>query len=248
MSGGVRPTRLILPYGEQRIPYQVFYIAGQKSKAIIDVLPGGEVHVKVPSGTPRDVLKAAVGKRGGWIHRHLNTLAGAREHLLAREYVSGECHYYLGRRYVLKVFKTRTHAAGVKLVGGQLRVFSPSRDVKAIKALLRDWYREHARAVFARRLDAILPTLRWLKQEPSWKLLAMKRQWGSCSPKGKLSLNPLLVKAPRDCIDYVLLHELCHLKEHNHGPRYYRLLERSLPEWRRIKARLDGMAELLLAE
>ena len=76
----------------------------------------------------------------------------------------------------------------------------------------------------------------------------MQKQWGSCSPAGVILLNPHLVKAPRDCIDYVISHELCHLREHNHSPRYYRLLAKIIPSWEAMKARLDGMAELLLNE
>lgn len=79
-------------------------------------------------------------------------------------------------------------------------------------------------------------------------MLRMKKQWGSCSPNGRILLNPHLVKAPRECIDYVLVHEICHLKEHNHGSKFYKLLDQMLPGWRSIKARLDGMAELLLNE
>ncbi len=74
----------------------------------------------------------------------------------------------------------------------------------------------------------------------------MRTQWGSCSPNGELLLNPQLVKAPRHCIDYVIFHELCHLKEHNHSPAYYKLLGRSLPDWEQRKAELDNLAEILL--
>lgn len=74
----------------------------------------------------------------------------------------------------------------------------------------------------------------------------MKKQWGSCSPQGHILLNPHLVKAPRDCIDYVILHELCHLQEHNHSPKFYQLLSQLMPAWKSVKTRLDSMAELLL--
>jgi hypothetical protein len=74
----------------------------------------------------------------------------------------------------------------------------------------------------------------------------MQKQWGSCSPQGHILLNPHLVKAPRECIDYVIIHELCHLKEHNHSPEFYRLLCLQMPDWKQVKAKLDGMAELLL--
>lgn len=71
----------------------------------------------------------------------------------------------------------------------------------------------------------------------------MKVQWGSCSPAGRITLNPLLVKAPRECIDYVLLHELCHLLNHNHSPKFYKTLDRQMPRWRAIKEKLDNMVE-----
>ena len=74
----------------------------------------------------------------------------------------------------------------------------------------------------------------------------MQTQWGSCSPAGRITLNPHLVKAPRDCIDYVILHELCHLAEHNHSERFYRLMQQVMPQWGKIKQRLDGMAASLL--
>ena len=92
----------------------------------------------------------------------------------------------------------------------------------------------------------MLGALRWKHPPPPVRLQAMKVQWGSCSPAGRLTLNPWLVKAPRDCIDYVILHELCHLKEHNHSPRFYKLLDKHMPLWRERKERLDELAEVIL--
>jgi hypothetical protein len=83
---------------------------------------------------------------------------------------------------------------------------------------------------------------------PDWRIVRMQKQWGSCSPAGVILLNPHLVKAPRACVDYVICHELCHLQEHNHSPRYYRLLGQIMPGWEAVKIRLDGMAETLLNE
>ena len=76
----------------------------------------------------------------------------------------------------------------------------------------------------------------------------MQKQWGSCSPTGVLLLNLHLIKAPARCVDYVLLHEICHLREHNHGNAFCTLLESLLPDWRHMKDRLDNMAEMLLNE
>jgi predicted metal-dependent hydrolase len=108
--------------------------------------------------------------------------------------------------------------------------------------------RDRAADVFAGRIKELTSRIAWLDAAPPWRMVAMKKQWGSCSPKGTILLNPYLIKAPRECIDYVILHELCHLKEHNHSPRYYRLLSQLMPNWQPVKARLDLMAEFILNE
>jgi len=76
----------------------------------------------------------------------------------------------------------------------------------------------------------------------------MKKQWGSCSTSGNLILNPHLIKAPKTYVDYVILHELCHIKEHNHSEQFWRLLTQVMPNWKEVKAELDGMAEYYLSE
>ena len=171
-----------------------------------------------------------------------------RAHVLPRSYVSGESHFYLGRRYQLKLTSQKAATPQVKLFQGRLCVETGSRDPDAVKQLLYRWYRDRAAEIFSRRLHEVNEAITWLKGEPPVRLLKMRKQWGSCSPQGVVFLNPHLVKAPRDCIDYVIAHELCHLKEHNHSPRYYRLLGEIMPGWESVKARLDGMAELLLNE
>lgn len=121
-------------------------------------------------------------------------------------------------------------------------------DKAAIKRRLKQWYRLRAEDYFQRRLAEISARLGWLTEIPPMKIVQMEQQWGSCSPSGSINLNPALIRAPRHCIDYVLLHELCHLKEHNHSKRFYTLLQGHDPNWIATKAELDRLAELLLAE
>ena len=71
------------------------------------------------------------------------------------------------------------------------------------------------------------------------KIMQLKKRWGSLSKNGTLTLNRDLIKAPKECIEYVIIHELCHLEHHNHGPEFYRLLERSLPDWVKRKHKLE---------
>jgi len=121
------------------------------------------------------------------------------------------------------------------------------RNVERIKSLLEGWYKEKAKEVFKSRLDAIMTQAIWIEKAPEFRIFTMKTQWGSCSPNGRITLNPLLVKTPRECIDYVILHELCHLVEHNHSERFYRLLSQVMPKWETTKAKLDGMAQKVFA-
>lgn len=235
-------------YGDKRIRYQVCYIPIKRNRVAIHVHPDGSVQVDAPENADMVRVKQAVLKRARWILKHVDEAERRKEHVLPREYVSGESHFYLGRRYMLKVVFDLGAAEDVKLVGGKFLVWTHERSADRVRRLLNHWYRNHAREYFARRLDAVVDRIKWLKEPPGWRLLAMKKQWGSCSPKGVLSLNPYLVKAPMECVDYVLIHELCHLREHNHSKEYYSLLEEIIPEWKPVKAKLDGMAELLLNE
>ncbi|EIL95398.1 M48 family metallopeptidase [Rhodanobacter spathiphylli] len=212
----------------------------------IHVEPPGRVLVDAPADASRLAILAAVRKRARWVHGHLTGFRRRHTHVLPREYVSGETVIYLGRRYRLKVIPATAAEAAVKLCGSRLEIRSPDTAPASIRGAMETWYRARARTVFAARIDDMLTTLRWKSTRPPMRLQAMKTQWGSCSPTGKITLNPWLVKAPRDCIDYVILHELSHLREHNHSPRFFKLLDRHMPAWRQRKARLDELAEVIL--
>lgn len=234
-------------YGSRTISYVV--VANQKltTKVRIHVHPTGIVEVEAPIGRSPNDVAGAVAKRGRWLSEQISSIENARCHVLVREYVNGETHFYLGRRYVLKITVDASSPPAVSLKGGHLRVSVRKADPAEVQRVLNAWYRERAEQYFAKRLAALSENIRWVKAQPPIKLKRMRNQWGSCSPSGSINLNPWLIRAPRDCIDYVIVHELCHLREHNHSKRYYALLDRQMPRWRPVKARLDNMAELLLA-
>lgn len=234
-------------YGEEIIRFAVCrQPARRKGSIAIHVEPEGMVWVDAPADASQAAILAAVRKRARWVHGHLAGFGRRHAHVLPREYVSGESVMYLGRRYRLKVIPTDAAGASVKLSGGYLEVRSAGSMPESIREAMERWYRERARTIFAERIGFMLSTTRWKQAAPPMRLQAMKTQWGSCSPAGRLTLNPWLVKAPRDCIDYVILHELCHLKEHNHSPRFFRLLDQYMPQWRQRKARLDELADMIL--
>lgn len=231
-------------YGDEVID---FNLRRQLSRTVpriaIHVEPDGRVLVDAPNTTPFADVLTAVKKRSRWISQHVGAAKARLAHVLPREYVSGESLHYLGRRYRLKVIVNTEATVEVRMRGGFIAVTAPERAAATIRPALDSWYRQRARELFADRLAAVVTPLRWVKQLPPTRLQFMTVQWGSCSPSGLITLNPLLVKAPRECIDYVLLHELCHLLHHNHSPKFYRTLERHMPNWRAVKEKLDDMAE-----
>ncbi len=157
--------------------------------------------------------------------------------------------------YVLKVLvdleQISKQAANVKLSRDKLNVTlrqDYDEQVVVIKPLIDAWYQNKAKAIFHERLIEMLPKATWVKGIPSFRVMSMKTQWGSCSDKGNLMLNPHLVKASKECIDYVILHELCHIAEHNHSEKFWHLLTLVVPNWKEVKAKLDDMAEMYLNE
>jgi hypothetical protein len=244
------PLKHLVRYGDREFQYRLTTLADGKRTAIrVHVHPNGTVEVEAPEFASLPEIKTAVQRRARWVLKHLDDIEERNRGVQPRQWVSGESQLYLGRRYVLKVIDDLgQRKVTCKLIGGQLRVqgkeLSPERTQKAVW----EWYRERARDVFQRRLNLMVEKLPWTKTTPPWRIIEMQTQWGSCSPEGVVLLNPHLVKAPTKAIDYVILHELCHLEEHNHSSRFYGLLDRFMPEWRGVKARLDRHAELFLSD
>ncbi len=244
-------SQLKCRYGDDEFQYKVIYLPQREKlrrrKIAIHIHPHGSVQVDVPEDTVTTEIRQAVSKRARWVVKHLAEIRERQQDVFPRQYISGESHFYLGRRYMLKVNHTPRAASEVKLLRGRLNIATVDKSPDAVKVLLWQWYKAHAKNTFQRRLAVLVEQASWARiSRPGIRLLTMKRQWGSCSPKGHIILNPHLVKAPRDCIDYVILHELCHLREHNHSPKFYRLLGMLMPDWQSVKARLDNMSETLL--
>lgn len=236
----------LLRYGGDAVEYSVTENARLSARVRIHVDPDGRVAVEKPSGIGADEVEAAVQKRARWILRHVKAASSARQYALPRRYVSGESHFYLGRRYKLIVVESGGAGSEVRLWRGRVEVTLPVADPVAVRRRLKQWYRDKAEAYFTRKLSELVARIAGINSVPPFQLLAMEKQWGSCSPAGRMKLNPSLIKAPSHCVEYVLIHELCHLLEHNHSPQFYRLLDRHCTEWRAWKRELDSLAEQLL--
>ena len=240
-------TRLKFHYGDEVIEFERVAKQGNSGKVLIKVHPDCRVVVSAPiEATDREVM-TATQKRSRWIAQQLRAFREQTADITPRQYISGESHYYLGKQYQLKVIEDDSRPQSVKLLRGQIEVNVRNKSAQKVQQLLNKWYRQRAKVVFAKRLDIVLAQTLWVGQRPDFRVLSMQTQWGSCSPNGILTLNPYLVKAPTECIDYVIIHELCHITEHNHSERFYQLLGQVMPHWETVKTKLDNMASKYLS-
>jgi len=150
--------------------------------------------------------------------------------------VSGECIIYLGKNYRLKLILNGTDQ--VKLRGGYFELgVSPNFQTEERQAFVRksliEWYHAHAEKRLAEKTRRYAEILRVKPNTAS--VTEFKSRWGSCSPKGDIGYNWKIIIAPHNIIDYVVVHELCHLIEHNHSPAYWKCVERIMPYYRESK-------------
>ena len=205
----------------------------------ISVHPDGAVDVVAPLGVVYEDIHARVERRARWIASQQAYFAQFDPRTPARRFVSGETHLYLGRQYRLRVEAGEQDF--VKLVSGRFLVsvcgvVTPER----VEGLLIAWYREKAAIRLGERVGACWERFANPEMEmPRVRIRQMRTRWGTMSRSGLLSLNVDLVRAPRECIDYVILHELCHLEYPDHGAGFRARLEQVLPDWEKRKHRLE---------
>ena len=227
-----------LCYGTIPVAYTLTYES--RRTLAVHVRPDLCVSVVAPEGTTLEEIEARLRKRARWILKRQRQYETYLPHLPPRQYVSGETHRYLGRQYRLKV--EGGAAEGVTLGRSYLTIgVHDNSDTDRVRELLHAWYRERAEEVFAQRLEACHPKVAHLSIPfPRLTVRVMRTRWGSASPQGRVTLNVKLIQVPVAYIDYVIYHELCHLREPHHGPAYYRLLDRIQPDWRERREGLNG--------
>lgn len=239
-------SQSFITYGDQKIYYTRLPRDESIRRIKIKVHPDCRVEVLAPLSATASEVEEGVKAKARWIVKKLRVFQEQMTGVTPRQYVSGESHYYLGKQYQLKVFIAENEPVGVSLYRGVLKVTVRRKDSVGVKNQLEKWYRVKAKELFNARLDVLIAQTLWLSEKPKLRILAMRSQWGSCSPSGTITLNPKLVKASKDCIDYVILHELCHLAEHNHSENFYRLMKQVMPNWESVKLRLDSKANAFL--
>lgn len=224
-------------YGTTNIEYSVEF-RDRKTMAI-EVHPDGSVQVIAPFETAQELIHTKIEKRASWIAKQLRFFRGNTSGSYVYEWVSGESIYYLGRQYRLKILEGQSN---IKLSGKYLLVQVKDRSDKTkIERMVNAWYLNHAKSKFKERLALLHPILdREGLLVNSLIIRKINKRWGSCTKKGNLVLNVDLIKVPVHCIDYVLIHEICHLKHHNHGSEFWSMLTKYCPDWVKLKNKLEN--------
>lgn len=201
--------------------------------------PNGRVRVAAPLRVSNEAVRLAVVGKLGWIRRQRsNFQCQTRES--QREMVSGESHYFLGRRYRLRVIQ---HEGAGRVVERNRRTLElhmrPQSGQKERERVLQRWYREQLRELippFLTKWETILGV-----QPAAWGIKRMKTKWGSCNVDAKrIWLNLELAKKPVQCLEYIVVHEMMHLLERHHNDRFISLMDRHLPHWRLHRQELNA--------
>ncbi|MDR1338970.1 MAG: M48 family metallopeptidase [Prevotellaceae bacterium] len=201
--------------------------------------PDGSIQISAPEKMKLDSIRLFAITKSEWIKKKQQELKTFSRQS-AREYVSGENHYFRGNRYRLRVIYQHTDPH-IELQGTQFINLYVRREatIERRAEILKDWYR----ADLNETLENLIP--KWEEildvTVDHWKIQHMKTLWGSCNVKRRgILFNLELAKKPFHCIEYIVVHELAHLIVQNHGERFTALLDANLPNWRRTKEQLDS--------
>lgn len=215
--------------------YQVIRRAKRRT-ASISVTPESAVRVVVPSRLTEKQIIELVKRKSRWIRSKILFNDEVRNKYKPKEYVSGESFSYLGRNYRLKIVKGEPDQ--VKLANGRFYVHipdgaSPNEREQVVVSSLANWYQEHALERLLEKSERLSKLIDHCPSSVAVK--AYKSRWGSCTSKGIVCFNWKIIMAPHSIVDYVVVHELCHLVHHNHSKEYWKLVERVMPDFRERK-------------
>ena len=225
-----------IQFGSKQIDFRLEY-SGRKSLGIT-VTPDLDVLVKAPINISVEKVKEKLRVKAPWIIKQQSFFLSFHPKTPVRKFIAGETHLYLGRQYRLKILLDEKES--VKLRGKFIEVTASNKS--RTKHLMNEWYLKNARLKFHTIAKSIIEKFKKHKIEPSSIVLRdMPTRWGSCTPKGKIILNPELIKAPRGCIEYVIVHELCHLVHHDHTQRFIDLQTKEMPNWEKWKTKLEKL-------
>ena len=229
MTGDLETSSIT--WGDTRLPYVIRRSPRRKKTVAVTVDPSGDVLLVAPEQFSTSRLDAVVRRKAAWIVQRLRHVQSHDPPSPPREFVSGESVLYLGRHYRLKVHPNATGEA--KLRGGWLHVpaLAGAQQTAHVRAALVAWLRGHAAGRLPERVAAW--RARAGVEMPRIVIADQQKRWGSCDRNGTIRLNWRIIQAPMRLVDYVVVHELVHLRHRGHGRDYWRALGRVMPDYER---------------
>lgn len=215
-------------YGRTTIPYGIRR-SGRRGTVAVAVEPSGEVLLTAPTSTPVDRLDRLVHQKARWIVARRRQAQALTVPSPGREFISGETFFYLGRQYRLLV---RQGATAARLYRGRLEVHAPGSGAtraQQVRAALIGWYRQQATRRLAARVRYWAGRLGVTVR--SVLVREQQKRWGSCDATGDVRLNWRIMQASAGLVDYVVAHELVHLRHRDHGVAFWRMLGRAMPDY-----------------
>jgi len=213
-----------------------FRIVYSKRRTLgISVLPDSAVIVRAPYRASLKTISRIVSEKAAWIIKHRDSYRQKGSRKLNGSFTAGEKQLFRGRDCLLQITPSKKPFVNFNI--DTIEVGTDQTDDKqAIRRLLYKGYKKEASKIFPEILGMMLKIHETQTFKPAGLVIrSMKSRWGSCSKKGIITLSTELIKLPDMYIEYVIIHELCHLKHHNHGKEYYNLLAELFPEWKKVR-------------
>ena len=229
-------TNVNLKYGSRSIQYNLSFT---KRKSLgIKVLPDGAINVIAPLNADPKEINQKVKSKADWILKQLDFFNNYKPSTPKRRFINGETHLYLGRQYKLQIIKAELDA--LKVYRGIIEVSSIDIKPEHIEKIVSAWYKQKATVLFNELFKNSINLFKKYKiTTPELYIRKMEKRWGSCTQSGKILLNVELIKAPKASIEYVIIHELCHLVHYNHNKEFYILQNKLFPDWEKWKEKLE---------
>lgn len=227
-----------IQYGNITINFTV-YPTSRRSTVTIYIKPNLEVNVRVPKKSTIKSINDVVHKKAPWIIKKWDYFKKLNLQIPSTNYINNEPHLYLGKSYKLNILKGTKN--NITVTPEYLFVESTNPDNELLtKHLLKMWYWKQAKEFLTNEFNTQFENFNnYGLVKPTLMIKPLRGKWGQCSTKGIIKLNEELIKFSLECIHYVMIHEFCHLIEHNHGKNFYKILNIHMPEWKRIKRELD---------
>ena len=228
-----------IQFGTTTINYDIVY-SDRRKNATLSVYPLKMVEISVPTNLEPEHIRSLVKKKAHWVMKEILWFDEIVQMDSKKEHVNGETYLYLGRQYRLKIIRNHERPQA-KLIGKYLTVWLPentpkNKEKRIIKAAIWKWYRQQAN----KKIEDVIKT--YSKKlgisQPKFTIKNQYKRWGSCTSKNMLNFNFRIAMAPVTLLQYIVAHEMCHIKHKDHSSKFWKQLKTIMPDYEDRKERL----------